>query len=436
MTRKLTNIFFLIGLCLASAFFFRDFLTNFFFQDDFFNITLSQSQSLFSAFNIFSKPILNFFFFRPLTTQLFWGLLYPIFGLNPLAYHLVSLIFFAANIILVYKLTVLLTDKKSIHFLTPFLYAFSATHFYRLFFLSQFQEIALATFVLITVIFFIRQKKIAVLFFIFSLMCKETAVVVPVVLLTHSLFFKTKQYRLLAAHFLILALYIFSRIFFFGFATGGAYVYDFKILHVLNNFFWYTLWSLGVPESFVNLKLFFVSKFAENGQLQSFSIINPEIFTAFGIWGGPIVVIFTLFMFAVLMALKKADWRKLFESGTAFALAFFVLFLLPVAFFPFHKFAYSLTLPIIGVSFILARFISDFDFRYQLLATILFVFLSFLSLQYNLSHHWATGKAYTARQVFTFLNQNYSALSGYKNLFVLIAGNTRVESLEKSIFSK
>ncbi|KKU92423.1 MAG: hypothetical protein UY21_C0001G0046 [Microgenomates group bacterium GW2011_GWA1_48_10] len=407
MWTKFSSAALLILLISTSLHFYGRSFTNFFFQDDFFNITLSQSQSIIQSFNIFSKPILDFYFFRPLTTQLFWGVTFPVFGWNVAPYHLIVSIFFAINIFFIYWLSTLLTDKKPIALLTTFLYAFSATHFHRLFFLSQFQEIGLTTFVLLTIISYIKNSKLSLVFFILALTSKETAVVTPIFLLVFSVLSSRKQYRLLALHFLILGVYLFLRFTFFGFASGGPYTYDFNPLHVINNYVWYGLWALGIPESFVNLKLFFVNRYDDLGQWQSFSFINPDIFTAFGIWGGPIILVFALLLLTLILALNKKNWTHFFRRESIFASMIFIIFLLPVAFFPFHKFAYSLTLPAIGLSLFLANLLINFSLRFQILSLVFFIALSFFTTQYNVSEHWAVKKAIVAKLAWEYFRQNH-----------------------------
>lgn len=417
MNTKVRPIIFLLAIFVAATIFFRQSFGNFFFQDDFFNIRLSLSQGLFDAFNIFKKPILDFNFYRPLTTQLFWSTLYQAFFFNPLPYHLVVHFFYLANIALVYYLTTLINPKKTIALLTAFLYAFSSTHFYRLFFLSQFQEVALATFVLLTVIFYLRDSRWSIVFLLLSLACKETAVVVPLVLVFHDYLFSGKVKRKISPLAVIVLVYFVVRKMFFGFASGGAYDFNWHPKSVLNNLSWYSLWALGLPESFVNLKIFFVSKFDEVGKFISFSVINPDFFTSFGSFGGPILLSFGFFLLTLLLGLTKNLIRQVFRKDLIWALAFFLIFLFPVAFFPFHKFAYSLTLPIFGLSFILAKFVAGQNLRFQVFGIFFYLLLSFLTLQYNLKEHWATGKAYTAKTAFAYFQEKYPDVGIFRNIY-------------------
>ncbi|MBI3559322.1 hypothetical protein HY085_02905 [Candidatus Gottesmanbacteria bacterium] len=412
-----STVSFLAIIIFGAAIFFRESFTNFFFQDDFFNMTLAQSQNLANAFNIFKRPILDFYFYRPLTTQFFWTVGWQLFGWNQTGYHLITFLFFIINIILVYYLATLLTKSRLTVFLTTFFYAFSSTHFYRLFFLSQFQEIGLATGVFLTVIFYIKKSRWSLLFLALSLMSKETAAVTPVILLACDLFFRKKVGKLFIAHCSLPIFYLLARFMFFGLASGGTYVWDFSPKQVANNFFWYGLWSLGIPEAFVNLKILFVTKLNDLGQFQAFYFVNPEVFTAFGIWGGPIILTFSLFIFTVALFIKIKTLLIHVGKEIFFGAAIFIIFLLPVAFFPFHKFAYSLTVPIFGVSFILANLVVNFPARFLIATLFFYSLLFYFTTQYNLSHHWATGKAFTAEKVFGYLKENSPLVKSYRNIY-------------------
>ena len=119
----------------------------------------------------------------------------------------------------------------------------------------------LAVFTFGSLLLFFKKSPWTLFLFILALTTKETAVmIVPFMFLS---IFITKEnkdqrvyFKLFSVSFAILCLYLFARIFFFGFARGGVYSYDFSPLKILNNFFWYGLWSLGIPEAFVNVEIF------------------------------------------------------------------------------------------------------------------------------------------------------------------------------------
>ena len=395
MKRK--SLKYLIILSISLILFYTQSFNNFFFQDDFFNMKLAQEHNLIDAFNIFKKPIMDFYFYRPFSTQLYWSAGQSLFGFSPQGYHVISFAFFLIGIFLVYKLALrILADEKAA-LLTTFFYAYSGSHFYRLFFLSQFQELSFAVFTFATFILFLKKSAWTPVLFMLALTTKETAVMIVPFLFFIALFMKgpKKDYLKISFYcFGVLAFYLYARFFHFGFATGETYAYDLTPKNIINNYFWYSLWSLGLPESFVNLQIF---KFP--------TIINPKVFTAFESWGKETLAFFILFMLTifvpVIRRLLKFDWRILFAA------ALFIVFLVPVGFFPFHKFPYSLAVPLFGSSLILGHAISNLGKKGLILICASYLLLFFSAYQFNLSNHWARRKANNARAVFAYFQKNH-----------------------------
>src|SRR3990172_4012767 len=361
-----TKYLFLIFL--ISFFLFLPSLSTFYTNDDFFLLKISQANSV--------KEFLNFFnltrgpdglgMYRPLTTQVFYFLARKIFNLNPLGLHVISFFIFFAVIFLVYKFCLLLlNDHKSpftnhISLLAAFLYATSATHFGHLYFLGAFQELGLALFFLLSVLSFIKflhksstnYLLLSLLFFVLSLLSKETAVVLPLCLFLIYIFFKlTKKSaplpinRLIAStapYFLILIFYFYFRFAYYGFATGDSYVWDFSVKRAVNTLGWYGLWSFNLPEMLVD----FVGPGFH---------FNPNLFKY---WSSQIIPILTLFLLELFLlsaavykffssSIRKLEIRNL--KLVIFGTSWFLITLLPVLFLPLHKFTFYLTLPLMGV---------------------------------------------------------------------------------------
>lgn len=393
--KKRSIIFFFLLFTSLIIFYWQSF-SNFFFQDDFFNLKLARASNLIDAFNLFKKPILDFYFYRPFSTQLYWFVGQTLFGLSPQGYHIINFIFFLINIFFVYKLAIQISSNEKIALLTSFFYAYSGSHFYRLFFLSQFQELSLAVFTFATLILFLKKSIWTPLLFILALTTKETAVmIVPfmftTILLTKRL--KKEYFKLFFYCLVILLIYLYARIFFFGFSSGGVYEFDFGPKKVLNNFFWYGLWSLGLPEAFVNIKIF-----------QLPTIINPKLFTKFESWGNPTLTFFGLFI--VFILLPVTNLLKKINRKILYAISCFICFLLPVAFFPFHKFSYSLSIPLLGSSIFLAYATYKVGRKHLFLICVAYFLLATCVYQFNLSNHWAARKAVSARKVFDYFKKN------------------------------
>src|SRR4030043_842707 len=175
-------------------------LFTFYTHDDFFLLKISNANTIKDFFNFFylKKGPEGLGMYRPLAMQTFFMLAWKIFNLNPLGLHVISYIFFFGVIYLVYILTKALVDNKKVALLASFLYATSSTHFAHLYWLSDFQELALSLFFLLGIWFFIKfvnTKRwkiyfVSLIVFILSLLSKESAVMFPFVLVLVYVYFK------------------------------------------------------------------------------------------------------------------------------------------------------------------------------------------------------------------------------------------------------
>lgn len=402
MNRK--SIGFVLVLTLLSAWIFRSSFNNFFSQDDFFHMILSRNESLVTSFNIFEKARMDYYVYRPLTTQVFWKAGLALFGLNPFGYHLIAFAFFALNIGLVVYLSEKITRSRPVSFLAGFFYALSPANYYRLYFLSNFQETLMATLVFLAMILYLKKNWLAIPVFLISLTCKETAVVVPGAFLLLDMFEKRipgKTFWLCAA---LSAVYFFLHKYFYGFFSGGIYAFDLNPIKTLNNYLWYWLWSLGFPESFVNLKLIAFP-----------TLINPKFFTAFGPQGQQIVIGFLIFSALLIARLFKNIRDSYTLRVLAFCFGFFIIFILPVGFFPFHKFAYSLALPIFATSLILATLLINVR-GYKILLGAYLVLVLIVN-DFNISHHWITKSAVLSQKVINYFQEKYPTVPAVTNIY-------------------
>lgn len=369
--------------------------SHFFFEDDFFHIVLSRGQTIAEAFNIFQPAARDYFIYRPLTTQLFWKVGESLFGLNPLPFNIINFVFYLVNIFLVFKLAKLITKSTILGTLAAIFYGLSGSHFYRLFFLSTFQDTVLATLFFLTSIFYLRKSNWAFLTFILALTAKETAVTIPGVLFLYDIFLQRRFQKKIIVFGVLSVVYFLLHKLFFGFYTGGIYAYDFHPVKVISNYWWYFLWSLGLPEPFVNVRLYkaYLLDPATLQMLGSVGVWNLALFTLIPI---------SLIAAAVNWLRKKAHWTEVLVGG-----GIFVCLLLPVAFFPFHKFAINLAAALFGVSLVVAIFLRSMPKWYWgLYALLLTVFLAF-TVNYNYGHHWTNRRGLIANKVISYLQMRY-----------------------------
>ncbi len=399
-------------------------LFGFFTHDDFFHLKISQVASFkefLNFFNILNAPE-GWGFYRPLTTQVFYFLGRTLFNSVPFWMHAFSFVVFFLIIILVYRLALILTKKETVAILTAFLYATSATHFGHLYFLGTFQELGLAFFFLMSVLLFVQFLKnntllyyfFSIIFFLLALTSKETAVMLPLVLLlvfgftklNNKIVVSKNRLVIVASSFLVVQLFYLSlRFFLYGLVQGESYIWDFSP-RFLNTLFWYGLWSFNLPEMLVD----FV------GPGLSF---NPNLFK---FWSKEIVPIFLFFgaVTAHILYLALKVRKKLTKKDfliIIFSLLWFVLTLMPVLFLPLHKFTFYLTLPLIGVVLVASYLIEKANVTgiFKLVFASVWVALSIFTLQLTKETHWISQGAEVAKNAYTYFNE-YQA--GEEKVFV------------------
>jgi hypothetical protein len=315
-------------------------LFTFYTNDDFFHLRLANVSSLGAFINFFNllKSPEGWGLYRPLTTQVFYFLAVKLFNLNPIPLHIISFITLFVIIYLVGELTILLTGNRKVALLAAFLYATSATHFGHLYFLGTYQELGMALFFTVAILTYFKNKKVlALVFFILALMSKETALVLPFILVLIQWFLKKKFNYFWLPYFVIGGVYLFLRFRYYGFASGDSYVWNFAPLKAVNTLGWYGLWSFNIPETVVD----FIGPGLH---------LNPNLLKYWAKEIIPIVILFVVQMLIVFGSIVRSAKKLII-----FSFFWFVITLGPVLFLPIHKFTYYLTLPLIGVVIVIAN---------------------------------------------------------------------------------
>lgn len=411
MIRKLSLSWKLFFVFLISFILFFPSLSVFYTHDDFFLLKISKANSLGTFFNFFNftQGTEGLGVYRPLTTQVFYFLSNSVFNLNPLPLHVISFITFFLVIYLVYKLVNKLVESDSVAFFAALLYATSATHYGHLYYLATYQELGLTVFCLLSVALFIKFVNtenikhyfLSVATYILALFSKETAVVIPGILILTYGFLKLKKEKIisikkfilvLSSFIIILLVYLYFHFFLYGLAQGESYIWDFS-LRFINTLAWYGLWSFNLPEMLVD----FVGpglKFNPN----LFKFWSKEIVSIFYAFGAAMTFIACLVL-KVSKNLKKKDFRIII-----FSLTWFILTLVPVLFLPLHKFTYYLTLPLIGVvlaiSYLIEKAKAANSFR--LAFAFIWVILSIFTLQLTTKTHWISQGSKVARNTYDY----------------------------------
>jgi hypothetical protein len=423
--RKITEFKYLLAIFIIALILFFPSLNNFYTHDDFFLLKISKVESFkefVNFYNLKSSPE-GLGMYRPLAMQSFFMVAWKLFNLNPLGLHIISFIFFFGIVFLVYKLTVILMGNKKVGLFAAFFYATSSTHFAHLYWLSVFQELAMTLFFLLSVIFFIkfvrkgRKINFLISFFAFllSLLSKETAIVLPLILtITYFYLCFTKNtilsikkiFIFLTPFFLILSAYLYMRINYYGFPKGASYIWDFSP-RFLNTLFWYGLWSINIPEMLID--------FIGPGLKIN---IGPLVY-----WKNYLITIIisslALVMVIFLKLLAMFNKRKTNLLLIIFGSFWFIFTILPVLFLPWHKFAYYLTLPLIGMVLVIAYIITGTKMKRWQSAVFLTAWLISSMVNINLlsKTSWIIKGGMTSSNVFTYFNENIDVLSGKNVVF-------------------
>jgi len=430
-----TNFFkqervFLEGMFVLALMLFFPMFKQFFSADDWFHLRISHISSVSEFVNFFrfdSTPQ-RASFYRPLPTQVFFFLLSTLFGLSALPYYVVVFAFFLLSIFLVFLFAkeigeqvgnnLKIKNKIVIPYAVTFLYTISQTHFTSLYFLSAFQEIMLVVCVLAVLIFWLRSHYVlTVLFFVLALTCKETAVVTPAVFLLLLLCQKEKTIsRKRAAAFLSIAfitlIYLWLRFHVFGLSAVAdpSYALHFSPSQVFATLRFYTLWSIGAPETLINYMF-------------SFWRVLPKYFADFQVLAWPsliaLIICLCLLVTSTVVTVRKLIQKKQNLWLTFLGGSFFLLYLLPVLFFPDHRFALELGLPIVGFSVLITSLIDNLSHRWQVMILLAFFSLNFISILMTVRTHYSVVRSQTSWRVIQYFDQ-LPALDRQKDYFVFI----------------
>lgn len=128
--------------------------------------------------------------YHPLTVMVY-AVEYRLFKLNPVYFHLVNLLLHLLNVVLVFYLIFKLIGKQWAAILTSALFALHPMHVESVVWVAELKDVLYSAFFLVSLILYIRHNDkpggykflfFSFLFFLFSLLSKSAAVVLPVIL--------------------------------------------------------------------------------------------------------------------------------------------------------------------------------------------------------------------------------------------------------------
>lgn len=352
----------------------------FFAQDDFSLLLVSQAKNL-KEFLLLFKPLKTAIFYRPLSMQLYFYFTRTIFGLNPLAFHLIAFVFHLLNCLLVYQLIKLLTKNKLTAFLVMLCFTVSSTHFMSLFWICEFSLVLSSFFVFFALINYLKKRQAFFLFFfLLALLSNEFAATLPLIILSYHFFFKKSfTIKRLILPVILVVFFIFLRFLWFPTTLGEFYKFELSLRVFFSNLRWYLFRSLSLPE--------LIKDYLTKDPVLKFNLLSSLVF------------FFSAFLLPNFLLYKK---KKLKLKTPLFALAWFTLSLLPVIFMPKHLLSSYLTLGLPGILLFWLSNLSSVRKKIRKLLVFVSLFSFFLSsiisVRFLESHHWIVYRAKLAKK--------------------------------------
>lgn len=258
--------------------------------------------------------------------------------------------------------------------------------------------------------------------FILALMSKETAVVLPLLgyitlVYRNGLTTQSKVLRWLGrplkddpASWLSLGVieivYLYARWYIFGFTTAGhaTYSLSFSPVMTLQTVRWYGLWSLGAPETLQDY-------------LSSWWQVLPRFFRDYPTYGQPMLILLVVTGLCLLWVMGRWVWQ-LWTSRKSqtllpallpvmYGAVWFGLTLLPVLFFPQHRFALELGLPMIGFAWVVASLLTASPRWLQVSFLTLFLSLQLVSVLMTQRTHYSVLRSDISERAYAYFQQNY-----------------------------
>lgn len=372
------------------------FIFNLYFtQDDFFHLKMSLVTNFSDFFYFFSfNNRLGYTFYRPMSTQVYNLIMVSFFGYNPFFFHLVSFVFFIANIFLVFKIINKILKKENFAWICAFLYGVNASNIGSLTYISNFQEISMSFFSFFTFWLYLNNNRVFFLTFIFALLSKETSLALPFIIMVYEIFLGNKKWRKISPLFLILGFYGIFRLS-SGLPDISVYHPIFSLKKIINSYFWYFLWGLGLPEMLID----FIGPGVK---------FSPQLLVKFN--SEMLVYFVSGLSFLSLLAIGLLKFGKKDFKIIVFFLAWFVIGLFPVISWPSHKYVYYLTMPLLGFVASLVIILKNLPKLWLYLGILLLVVISLTTINLSQNNYWVINRANLSKKIVEDFKKQYPIL--------------------------
>lgn len=333
-------------LLLLVIFIYRDSFASRFFQDDKLNIELAASRNFLAVI-----PGANHF--RPVSVQGFYTLGELVSAGNPLGYHLLGFVIFAATLVLVYKTAFFFTGNPGQSSIITLLYATNISLFANFFWIANSQFIIGGFLFFLTFLLFYHKRffPLAIPVFLIGLASNEQILMLILVLPVISFFWK-KPFAKNA--FIVLCalgiIWVGLRTLLFKLPVNPDYTISLNPIVAVQTFRWYILRALNLPEGI--------------------KLTADRLFT--GVW--------ILFLFSLIR--RKVNW-KLILTGVFWFIVTLGIFI----FLPKHMSAHYLTVALFGGSLIISELLPKRNMLFAV-ALVFYLFLTIRGLDFLSRTHW------------------------------------------------
>lgn len=384
-----------VFLCLSVVlvfFLFKSAFSAYFFQDDWFSLSISQARSPAEFFKLFF-PVNGVIYYRPLGMQIPFFISQTLFGLTPLPFRVATFTVHLLNSWLVYRLLKKIVGNLPFAYAGAFLYATSATQMIIFYWAATFAFVLAPLFYLQSVLNFLDKKGWwSWTWFVIGLLVNELLITLPAMITVYA-FRKGKSEMQKTLKFWIIAVvYFIFRLKVASFSTGEGYSLLTSLQQIFLNLRNYLLWVLNWPDEIAN-------------QFMSFTQLNPEFMQGFSkyvyIWVFETILIALCFTVIPLIAAAKNRLIKPELKLVGFGLFWFIATLSPVLFFSKHFFSYYLPIPLIGLLIIFGvlwkqiRATSLTRYAFPLLVIIcgVWYWAAVSTMEFNMHIHWSIRRA-------------------------------------------
>jgi len=386
-------------LVIVTLIIFYPLLFIFFVQDDFFLLSISKVNTV-KNFLEFFIPRGDVVWYRPLSSQVFFFLNQKLFGLWSFPYHVIQLLTHLLNGYLLIVLSKQLFKKTTPGFLAAIIYLTNASHTVSLAWSATYSFQLGITFLLLTIIYYLRKQKIlTVIFYFLGLLTSEVLLLTIIILFIIELVYFRKRISRMLIYIFISSIFILARFILFPSKISGVYRYLINS-DIFSNLRFYLFRSFGLP---MLIKLYI---FNNTGKLL---IINLLIIVFVGL-------LFPLFII-----------KKLEAKNVLFLFLLYFIFLIPFLPLSYHQAPYYLSFSLVGLSLILGYFLSSFLKRKTSFLLLIFL-ISYLSIQFisfrlTYNTHWLFQRAYLAKKL--VMQGIYQADVGSEEYFSLGANSAK-----------